>query len=253
MTEGGYLDVDKLILCVYNRPALWNRHCDNHNNRYKTRLQWEEVSSELNMPVDTIKKRWNNLRDQFRKEYVRVNKPKKPGTVATIKTSSWSYYESLLFLAKQIVPKPPVREYPLSEADSPDEEVHEDNRALSPFGETSSESKSVQVTSLKNSKSVKVRTSSAEQSFREPVKQVCCCKSKEINHDDYQEHSDTEKTKRELYKPRRNDRFAEDPDRNFLMSLLPHLTEVPRNRKLIVQRKLLDVFLEEETTKEWGD
>ncbi|KPJ01727.1 hypothetical protein RR46_06023 [Papilio xuthus] len=245
MTEGGYFDVKQLIRCVYTRPALWNRHCDSYNNRNKTRILWEEVSLELKASVDNIKRKWNNLRDQFRKEYFRVNKPEKNGSVATIKTSSWSHYEALLFLASQIIPRQCVREYPPSEVDSPDEEVHEDNRSSSPFERTSSESKSIQVTSVKNSL--------ADQSFREPVKQGCCCKSKKRNLDDEQGYLDAENRKSEFNKPRRNDKFAEDPDRNFLMSLLPHLSEVPRNRKLIVQRKLLDVFLEEETSKEWGD
>lgn len=248
MTYFCRLNVDQLIVCVHKRPALWNRHCDSHNNRYKSKQLWDEVASELNMSVENVKKKWNNLRDQFRKEYVRLNKPGKSDTVATIKTSSWSYYEKLLFLAKQILPKS-LREHrhspPPSEVDSPDDDVSEDNGASSPFDGTLSESKSAQIISVKNSL--------AEQSFREPVKQVCICKTKKRNLDVDQEPVDAEKPKHESIKHRRNYSLTEDPDRNFLMSLIPYLTEVPRCRKLIVQRRLLDVFMEEERTKDWDD
>ncbi|CAG5020769.1 unnamed protein product [Parnassius apollo] len=72
---------------------------------------------------------------------------------------------------------------------------------------------------------------------------------KKRNIDVDQEYLEIKKRKLQLYESRSADKSADDPDRNFLLSLLLYLKEVPRNRKIFVQRKLLDVFMEEENTQ----
>lgn len=60
------------------------------------------------------------------------------------------------------------------------------------------------------------------------------------------EYLDIEKKKLKLFESRSADISSNDPDRHFLMSLIPYMKEVPRNRKLLVQQKLLQVFVDED-------
>ena len=57
---------------------------------------------------------------------------------------------------------------------------------------------------------------------------------KRNNFDVDQEYLPVEKRKLQLYESRSTDKSAEDPDRNFLLSSLPYLKEVPGKRKISV-------------------
>lgn len=43
--------------------------------------------------------------------------------------------------------------------------------------------------------------------------------------------------------------YEEDEDFHFLMSLLPHMREIPKNKKLAVRLKIQNVLIEEQTKK----
>lgn len=65
------------------------------------------------------------MRDQFRKEYNKHNAPGRSGAAADNKSSCWTYFASLLFLAKQIAPKPLSGNLP-SDLTSPTQENESD-------------------------------------------------------------------------------------------------------------------------------
>lgn len=56
----------------------------------------DEVASEMEVPVADIKKKWSNLRDQFRKEYNRCTQPGKSGSAADHKSSSYHSHHKLI-------------------------------------------------------------------------------------------------------------------------------------------------------------
>ena len=90
------MDIEKLINCIHNKFSK------NYNNRDIAKRLWTEVSLEMELTVPDLKKKWANLRDQFRKEFNKHNGPGKSGAAAENKKSSWAYYDSLLYLSKQI-------------------------------------------------------------------------------------------------------------------------------------------------------
>lgn len=101
------MDCEKLINCVQNRRPLWDKQLKLYNNRDVAKNLWSEVATELGVDSEEAKKKWSNLRDQFRKEYYKVNKPGRSGDGAgAIFTSKWAYYNSLVFLSNQIEPRP---------------------------------------------------------------------------------------------------------------------------------------------------
>ncbi|CAG4945040.1 unnamed protein product [Parnassius apollo] len=236
----------------------------------------------MDIAIPDIKKKWTNLRDQFRKEYNKRNEPGRSGAAADHKLTSWIYYESLLFLAKQITPKTLTGNVP-----EPPSQETEDIAESSYFSKYSPESQPQTVaqpglsplsqptpapllqpgpsslSQLGASNSSQAVFSTSQQHtrphtkpIRVPITQAHRFTSnqpgrlmKKRNIDVDQEYLEIEKRKLQLYESRSADKSADDPDRNFLLSLLPYLKEVPRNRKILVQRKLLDVFMEEENTQ----
>lgn len=42
------MDVEKLIMCVHTRNALWNQKSKDYHNRNIIKRLWEEVSQEMN-------------------------------------------------------------------------------------------------------------------------------------------------------------------------------------------------------------
>ncbi|XP_034839885.1 uncharacterized protein [Maniola hyperantus] len=274
------MDIEKLISCVYNRPTLWDKHSKNYNNRDVSKRLWAEVASEMDMAVADIKKKWSNLRDQFRKEYNKYNEPGRSGAAADHKLPSWTYYESLLFLMKQITPKPlsgNVLEPSSQEIEDDTESTQFSSESLpqtvpqpgpSPLSQPGPSTLSQpgpstlsQLGASNLSQSVistpQQHTTPHTKPIRVPITQAHrftsnqpggrLMKKRSIDVD--QEYLEIEKRKLQLYESRSADKSADDPDRNFLLSLLPYLKEVSRNRKIFVQRKLLDVFMEEENTQ----
>lgn len=49
------MNIENLISCVYNRPALWDKHSKNYNNRDVSKRLWAEVASQMDLAVPDIK------------------------------------------------------------------------------------------------------------------------------------------------------------------------------------------------------
>lgn len=59
------VDEEKIIKLIKSKDVLWNLSNINYkNNKFKAK-EWEDISNEMNMPIDVIKKKWRNLRDTY--------------------------------------------------------------------------------------------------------------------------------------------------------------------------------------------
>ncbi|CAL1546627.1 unnamed protein product [Lymnaea stagnalis] len=85
------VDNIKLICLVHHRRPLWDATCKNYQNREMARQLWQEIGVELDNTIQTVKMKWQNLRDTFRKEYRKCSRENAP-------QSTWKFYKQLLFL-----------------------------------------------------------------------------------------------------------------------------------------------------------
>ncbi|KAK4291209.1 hypothetical protein Pmani_035943 [Petrolisthes manimaculis] len=66
------LDNEKLIHEVSRSSCIWNPSHTQHNDRIFIAQQWERIGDQLNVSGENAKKRFKNLRDQFRLELKKV-------------------------------------------------------------------------------------------------------------------------------------------------------------------------------------
>ncbi|RXG60875.1 hypothetical protein Avbf_14143 [Armadillidium vulgare] len=82
------VNTEMLITAVKDRPCLWNKFHGDYKDRNKSSQAWKEVCYELmegfdylpdierNLFGKEVLKRWNNIRDSFRKYIKQVEKGK---------------------------------------------------------------------------------------------------------------------------------------------------------------------------------
>ncbi|XP_041432212.1 uncharacterized protein LOC121397962 [Xenopus laevis] len=104
-----YVDTDKLIQLVENRPALYMTEQPLYHNKIARRQLWDEVVVELfegwealsdvekNLRVKEMQMRWKHVRDCFRRE-VAAQKTETRSGASTSKRKKYIYAEHLTFL-----------------------------------------------------------------------------------------------------------------------------------------------------------
>ncbi|CAH1396346.1 unnamed protein product [Nezara viridula] len=239
------MDSEKLITLVQERKSLWDQKETNYHVRSVQKALWQQVSKEINEPVEALKKRWRGLRDTFRKELKKEINSKSGADDS--QRSSWPFFRQLYFLADTIQlghtesGVPPAEEEEESLSDS----LHEHQcHSTAPqctalatpwaqgevFGDNHETSKSKAKKSIK-SPLIKKMKFSRDQSSRnedrflelESRKANCCEEGGQQN------------------------KYG---DKQFLDSLLPFLTDIPKNRKLIARTNIMKVIIEELNRKE---
>ncbi|CAK1594876.1 unnamed protein product [Parnassius mnemosyne] len=97
------MDVDNevLIALVFDKQPLWDKRNKFHSNRHITDKCWKEISLEMKLDENKIRKRWKYLRDQFAVELRKIP-PSRSGDEAITDCPKWPYFKSLLFL-RQVV------------------------------------------------------------------------------------------------------------------------------------------------------
>ncbi|XP_034118108.1 transcription factor Adf-1-like [Drosophila albomicans] len=102
------MDIENLISEVFLRPALWDQKSKNYHNRILVEKNWTEIENMLETSKDGLKKKWKNLRDQFRNEWKKIPISKSGDSGVSEEAysnyTSWPHFNSLLFLKDQIKP-----------------------------------------------------------------------------------------------------------------------------------------------------
>ncbi|KAL1516321.1 hypothetical protein ABEB36_000240 [Hypothenemus hampei] len=89
------MDIEKLISEVFKRTPLWDKRDQNHHSRFILDKKWDEVAEHL------------NTTHKFRTTLSSIPKTKS-GDAAYSYTEykkQWKYYENLLFLKDQFIPR----------------------------------------------------------------------------------------------------------------------------------------------------
>ncbi|XP_028161345.1 uncharacterized protein LOC114353515 [Ostrinia furnacalis] len=118
------MDDERLIECVRRYPVIYDMcHHKYLDNRYKN-IVWRTIDMEMNQDEDACRKRWCNIRDQFRKS---LNKRKKDRAKGVTKFMRYKYESNLNFLIPHI--NPPGRKKRLGERSAEPTEQEGNKRA----------------------------------------------------------------------------------------------------------------------------
>lgn len=116
-------------------PSLWKIKSDEYSNRNKKSQDYKILLHKYqekypNATVDDIKKRFNALRTNFRKELRKIASSKKSGAGAedVVESTLW-YYEEMSFLREQEMPSDSINT--IDEEDC--EDLIEENVSISIF------------------------------------------------------------------------------------------------------------------------
>ncbi|XP_055640606.1 uncharacterized protein LOC129778005 isoform X2 [Toxorhynchites rutilus septentrionalis] len=89
------MDVELFIRKVKENRPIYDASDKNHSNRNVTAALWRNISEEFNIPVQ-LRKKWHTLRSNYMR-VLRSERNKTPSTGTKTK-HLWPYYESLSFL-----------------------------------------------------------------------------------------------------------------------------------------------------------
>lgn len=216
--------------------------------------------------VDVVKKKWQSLRDVFRREYNKFIERRSGDEAPLENASAWPHFKAMLFL------KDTIEHRRLHGNISPSKNVT--SRTADFELETSVESGTSQESELASDTSYASSTSnslllvegSPQQSTHDS--QSTHCPQPSVSMPRTMEAPPNPSTRNISNKRKRRADASDDPflakeieklkllassaslkedsDYMFLMSLLPYLKNVPIHRKLAVRHKLQQVFLDEE-------
>ncbi|XP_073837008.1 uncharacterized protein [Musca autumnalis] len=108
----------RLILLVKQHPILWNKTQENYNRNRPQKLQtWQEIAEQLGVSVDKIRRTWENLRDQYRRD---LKRELKYGF-----KSKWRFFGDMDFIREMVTCKGQVNEGSDSDSEMEPHEMHQ--------------------------------------------------------------------------------------------------------------------------------
>lgn len=195
--------------------------------------------------VGLVKKKWQGLRDVFRKEYNRSLQGRSGDEAPLECTSSWPHFQTLLFL------KDTIEHRKLQGNISPSKNTASRTAESGCVSDTSHDSYiDNEYAPLEHSAHGSQESTDGSQPWTAcetmdpPPTPNVTNRRKLRSNKSADPFLQIEKEKLKLFAG--NAAAKEDSDYQFLMSLLPFLRNIPFHRKLIVRHKLQQVFIEEE-------
>ncbi|XP_064116843.1 uncharacterized protein LOC135222639 [Macrobrachium nipponense] len=218
------MDVENLITCVWQRPALWDKNDKMYANRNIVDKCWSEISGEMQYDETELRKKWKYLRDQFTVELRKY--PPGDAAAGDSQTPKWRYFKSLMFLKDFVKGRPATgnsSDVPSSEGQSDDVELGEEGMVTSPM-HIRDPLIDVRTEISANNRSTKyLRTDDLRQGIFD---------------------SERQKLQYLLERSSRKRGREEDEDLLFFKSLLPHVKKIPDSKKLAFRNRIHEVVEE---------
>ncbi|XP_014270805.1 transcription factor Adf-1 [Halyomorpha halys] len=247
------MDLGKLISVVQQHPPLWDSRHKNYHRRDVQRKHWATVAEEIGTQVEEVKKKWQGLRDTFRKEFKKVLEHKSGSEGIDKGDSSWSFFDQMLFL-KDIVAQRKLHANASSTKKKFEVNVFEGIPSLT-------ETLDIANSERNSSKLIYSESDTSTDSLRshptpvsefgdtpEPMQSPFHQNSKKRkrNKEKYLDEPYPEIERRKVELHSESAALINSSDYHFLQSLLPYLMNIADHRKLLVRNKLQQVFIEEE-------
>ncbi|XP_014362136.2 transcription factor Adf-1 [Papilio machaon] len=89
--------VTRFIERIESRPCLWDVDYEHYNDRHKMIAAWQEISNDMDIPVDTLRLKWKSLRDFF----IRMLRMGNIKDVREYK-GGWQHFQKMWFLNKAV-------------------------------------------------------------------------------------------------------------------------------------------------------
>ncbi|XP_076034842.1 uncharacterized protein LOC143021317 [Oratosquilla oratoria] len=201
------LDIDRFIVELEDRPAIWDVRCNDYSNKIAKAKAWEEMcdifvsgfkemdSAGKNKAAADIQRKWKSLRDCFRRELA-TTKKEKAGSARESGRKEYMYFKQLSFLLPICKTKPHENE--------PGEDPTEGRNA-----EEESQPLASSTYQKKKKKKKKTPPSDEQVLFQALAKKVS---------------------------------RPDDPDKQYLLSLLPDLKSIPESAKLDVKLEFMNIL-----------
>nr|XP_033323548.1 uncharacterized protein LOC117218922 [Megalopta genalis] len=225
------MNCERLITLVEKRRSLWDPKHSQYHNREVCRRLWSEIATLLNTTSSAVKIKWQHLRDTHRREIGRNNRFVESGLQ---NESKWKYFDLMGFLQHSYYSRRLVR----------------NSFETSPLNHTINESEHVSDKETESCEDIEKNEEDDDeiieemQVFKRPQQ-----RPQEIKHpihELFQLREDNIQHLKGLIVSANEDRtIVDDEDYFFVMSLLPHLRAIPRQKKLRTRIKIQQLIMEE--------
>ncbi|XP_063851379.1 uncharacterized protein LOC135094858 isoform X2 [Scylla paramamosain] len=212
------MDIEQLIDEVSHTPAIWDSSDTKHSDRVFIARQWKRIGGKLGVSDEAAKKKFKNLRDQFRLELKKVPEGRAgdPTLAAEEYLSSWPWFRLMFFIKDKITRRMTNNTMPAitikrsnDEMEATEYEAYDENNYASQDDRLNS-------------------------SFSDITRPSCPKRLREsIPHADYLA---IESQRLELLKRQSDD--ERDSDRMFLLSLLPAIKTLEPRRSHLFRLKV---------------
>nr|CAH7715990.1 unnamed protein product [Callosobruchus chinensis] len=252
------VETEKLISLVYDRKPLWDVASKSYHNRDVARKLWQEIAEELKSPSEVIKAKWQNLRDQCRREHAKISKvPTGSAVLDATQISAWKHYKQLLFLTDAFSSRkmktniPPVSSQTSELADILNEEGEEEEGVIAsdiisdPDRAASNNIVAIQETeNVVDVDETNLLPSHSPKSFRKPIMAIKrkTGKTNVLVKLLALEQKKVEQLEKRYERSNVSEDLNKDEDYHFLVSLLPHLRDIPKRKKLETRMHLQQVL-----------
>ncbi|XP_052864533.1 uncharacterized protein LOC128271135 [Anopheles cruzii] len=234
------MDIERLIAEVKKRPVLYDKKCSAYRRASEMERAWTGVAEALNMKVESCKKRWKSLRDNFIKHYRVEMQPDQQQTQGVRK--AWPYYENMGFLRGHVEVYR-LKTLECSRPASPDISAHKVEESFhgSVYDESQpeyyeiDEDMAMTMVDLDEQHDQELQS---EEASSAPLKRSSTTKTSETCERFGTDHPQP----------------IVDPDERFLLSCAPVLQRLPKKKnalvRLKIQQLLYEVEFENEETEE---
>lgn len=243
------------------------------------------ISLNFFISEETVKNKWKNLRDKFKKECKKIPKSRSgdSGDQASIYTGSWPYFESLIFLRAVVLPKQTEGNILDSANDSEQLSSHDEESTEIELSEETSQTQNVEnlimsqdtqsptqldiqspdpppislpsaVVPQKKKKTAISRFQKEQEEFesslppkntKEMPISVKTSRKRNIHERDDIEKEILELEKRKISFLEQQSTMDDDEDLNFFKSLIPHVRQLPSLNKLYFRTQVQNVLMTE--------
>ncbi|CAH1997522.1 unnamed protein product [Acanthoscelides obtectus] len=228
---------------------------NSYHKRNVGRKLWREIAEELNSTSEATKGKWQNLRDNFRREHAKIsNAPTGSAALGDTQISSWKYYKQLSFLIgafssrrmKTNMPSVLSQTSELADILNEEEEhvARASNNTIDPNCAISNSTVETQEseTPVDTVQTDPFRGPSVK-SFKKPLMTT---KQKIARPDALAklvllEQRKVEQLEKRYERSNTSEDLNKDDDCHCLMSLLPHLRDIPKKKKLATRMRLQQV------------
>nr|CAD7458993.1 unnamed protein product [Timema tahoe] len=93
-------DLDQVIIMMVEKyPQLYDTKSRNFKDKLMTEKNWSEISAAMNLDVEIVRSRWNNLRDKFVRSLHRKSDPRCAETEPFLTKKPFPYKSQMMWLS----------------------------------------------------------------------------------------------------------------------------------------------------------